>query len=100
MYLLGLRHATETPLGRRARFFRGKALLDVILYRFGQMAGDLDVDLSIHLPRTNEGPQPEHKDPQARHEWFSEIFRKRSTMLAARCHCASSRCSCLRPARV
>ena len=100
IHLLGLRYATETTLGGPARLLRGKALLDVLLCRFGKMAGDLVVDLAIHLPGTNEGPQPKQEDPQACHEGFSEIFRKRSTMLAARCHCASSLWSCLRPAAV
>jgi hypothetical protein len=93
-------YATETTLGGPARLLWGKALPDVLLCRFGQMASDLVVDLAIQLPGTNEGPQPEQKNPEACHEGPSEIFRKRSTMLAARCHCASSSWSCFRPARV
>ena len=38
-----------------------KALPDVLLCRFGQVAGDLVVDLAIHLPGTNERPQPEQQ---------------------------------------
>ena len=58
MHLLDLRDATETTSGGPARLLQGKALLDVLLCRFGQMAGDLVVDLAIHLPGTNEGEQP------------------------------------------
>ena len=90
MDLLRLRNATETTQGSPARLLRGKALLDVLICRFGKVAGDLVVDLAIHLASTNERPQPRQKDPQACHEGFSEIVRKRSTMLAARCHWASS----------
>jgi hypothetical protein len=48
------------------------------------MAGDLVVDVAIHLPRTNNAREPKQEDPQASHEGVSESFRKRSTMLAAR----------------
>ena len=100
MDLLGLRYAAEAAQGRPVRVFGGESLLDVLLFRFRKMAGDFVVEVAIHLPRTKKGPQTEQEGPQARHETFSEIFKKRSTMSAARSHCASSWWSWLRPSRV
>ena len=96
----GLGDTAEAAPRRAACVFGGKALPEVFLGRFGKMAGDLVLDFAIDLPGTNEGPQPKQEDPQPGHERSSEIFRNRSTMLAARCQCASSWWSCLRPARV
>jgi hypothetical protein len=98
--LAGLSDATEIAPGGAARIFGGKALSDVLVCRFGEMAGDLVVEVAVHLPGTKERPQTKQQDPQAGHETSSEIFKNRSTMLAARCHCASSLWSCVRPARV
>ena len=100
MDFLGLGDTAEATPRRTACVFGGKALPEVLLSRFGKMTGDLVIDLAIHLPSTKEGRQPAQEDPQACHDGSSEIFRKRSTMLAARCHCASSLWSCLRPAAV
>src|SRR3954471_5148973 len=100
MHLAGLRDATEITEGRAPCLLRGKPLLHVLGCRLRQMAGDLVVDVALHLPGANERRQPEKEHAQPYHEDSSEIFRKRSTILAARCHCASSLWSCLRPARV
>src|SRR4029079_11974302 len=97
-HFFGLFYAAETTPGGAARFVGRQPLLHVLLCRFGQVTGDLVVDLAIDLTSTKEGPQSEQDAPQAGHDGFSEMFRKRSTMLAARCHCASSLWSCLRPA--
>ena len=56
--------------------------------------------VALDPPGTNDTHQPRQHNPQASHDELSEIFRNRSTMLAARCHCASSLVSCFRPARV
>ena len=98
--LPGLRDAAEAAQGRLTRGLGRQSLSDVLLRRFRQMARDLVVEVAVHLPRSDEGPQPRQKDPQARHDGSSEILKKRSTMPAARCHWASSCWSCLRPARV
>ena len=48
----------KLTLRRAARVLGGKALANVLVCRFGKMAGDLVVEVAIHLPGTNEGPQP------------------------------------------
>ena len=54
----------------------GKALSDVLVGRFGEVAGDLVVDVAIHPPSTKEGPRTKEKDPQASHETSSEILEE------------------------
>src|SRR4029453_6245535 len=100
MDLLGLRYAAEATQGRPVRVCGGQSLLDVLLFRFRKMAGDFVVEVAIHLPRPKRGPQTGREGPEAGPEKLSEIFKKRSTMSAARSHCASSWWSCLRPPRV
>src|SRR4029453_1545701 len=100
MDLPGLCYSAEATQGGPVRVFGGKPLLDVLLFRFRKMAGDFVVEVAIHLPRTKKGPLTGQEGPQACHETFSEILKKRSTMSAARSHCASSWWSWLRPPRV
>jgi hypothetical protein len=53
---LGLRDATEIAPGRLTRVLDGKALPDVRICGFCQMARDLVVDVAIQLTSTKEGP--------------------------------------------
>jgi hypothetical protein len=79
----GLRDSTEAAQGRPVCGFEGKPLLEVLVFGFRKMARDLIVDVPIHLSRTQESPQLRQDGTQASHERFSEIFKKRSTMLVS-----------------
>lgn len=84
--LSGLRDATEAAEGRQTRVFGRQTLLDKLVRRLGEMAGDLVVHVAIHLPRTEECPRSQQEDAEAFHDASSEILKKRSTMPVARCH--------------
>ena len=52
---------------------RRKPPFDVLVSRFGKMAGDFIIDLAIHLSRTNQGPKPQQERPEACHDRNSNI---------------------------
>jgi hypothetical protein len=62
------------------------------------MAGDLVVDLAIHLPGTTEGPQAEQKDPQACQVWHHVLEGYTSHVLTVNLSRGSSAALLVRPA--
>ena len=100
MDLLGLRHTAKITQRRQARVVRGQSARDVVVGRFGQMAGDLLVEIALVPSRTHKGGHAPEQRAERLHDGSSTILKKRSMMPVVRCHCASSLSSCLRPARV
>ena len=84
MHLLDLRDAAKVAQRRVARFLRREPASDVVSLRLGQMSGNLVVEIAIRSTQAGS----------------SEMLKKRAMMPAERCHCASSRASCLRPVLV
>ena len=90
MDLRDLADAAETAARGAPRLFVRQSLPREFVRCLRQVARDFVVELSIALPGADNGPDTREQDPERRHESFSEMLKKRSTILAARCHCASS----------